>query len=478
MSQVRGERRRMLRWQRTIREEVSCSGIGLHTGSPSTIRFKPAPINTGRVFIRTDLPGQPVIPADIEHVVDVSRETAIGANGAVVHTVEHLLASLAGFEIDNAFIEIDADEPPAGDGSATIFVDALKKAGFVEQDSPRDYLSIEDSVNYVDEENQIELVVLPSDDLKITFLIDYQNTALGTQYTSMHSLEREFCEGYAPARTFCFLSEVERLRGQGFIKGGSLNNAVVIADRMVPEDELEGLKDMFGVDEPVYVGENGIMNGISLRYHNEFCRHKVLDLIGDLALLGIPIKGHVLAARSGHAANIQLVSRISALCEDRKSRSRPKRPFVKGAPSLDIQAIMRILPHRYPFLLVDRIVDLTPGERVTGLKNVTINEEFFKGHYPQKAVMPAVLIVEAMAQVGAVLMLDAIDHPEEKIPYFVGIDKAKFRRPVVPGDQIWFELEMIRRRKNSCRMFGRAFVEGDLVAEAELMAVIAGREEG
>ncbi|MBI4530456.1 MAG: bifunctional UDP-3-O-[3-hydroxymyristoyl] N-acetylglucosamine deacetylase/3-hydroxyacyl-ACP dehydratase [Candidatus Latescibacteria bacterium] len=468
----------MVRWQRTIREAVSCSGVGLHTGNITMVVFKPAPVNTGRRFIRTDIPGQPEIPADIDYVVDVSRETAIGVDGAIVHTVEHLLAALVGFQIDNVSIEINSDEPPAGDGSAQIFVDCLRRAGYIEQDSPRDYLAVDDVINYVDERNQIELVVLPSDDLKITFLIDYQTTALGTQYTSMHSLEKEFIDGYAPARTFCLLSDVEKLREQGLIKGGNLDNAVVVVDRRVDQHELEGLRQMFGLNEPIYVGENGIINGVSLRYPNEFCRHKVLDLLGDLSLLGAPIKGHVLAARSGHAANIQLVSKVRKIYQDRHSPATYyRREMKKDKVSFGIETIKKILPHRYPFLLVDRIVDLIPGERVTGLKNVTINEEFFKGHFPQKSVMPAVLIIEAMAQVGAVLMLDEVEHPEEKIPYFVGIDKAKFRKPVVPGDQISFELEMVRRRSNSCRMFGRAYVDGDLVAEAELMAVIVDRDE-
>ena len=469
----------MLRQQRTIEREISCTGIGLHTGNETTVTFKPAPINTGVRFVRTDLPGRPEIPADIEHVLDISRGTTIGIQDAKVHTVEHLLAALAGLGIDNLYVEVDTNEPPVGDGSALIFVETLNEAGYVEQDSPKDYLIIEDTILYDDVKNEgIELMALPSDDeFRMTFMIDYQNPALGTQYTSTSSsMEEVFTEEYAPARTFCFLSEVELLKEQELIKGGTLENALVIVDKEVDAQEIEYLRQLFGVKGEVFVGENGLLNGTPLRYPNEFCRHKALDLMGDLFLLGAPIRGHVLAARAGHKANIELVKKIRKAYEKKQIAS--KYQDVKTDSFLfDINTIQKIMPHRYPFLLVDRIIDLVPRERVIGLKNVTINEPFFQGHFPGQPIMPAVLQIEAMAQVGGVLMLNTADNPEDKLVVFTGIDKAKFRKPVVPGDQIRFELEMVKRRRNICRMQGKAFVEGDLVAEAELTAMVVDRQD-
>jgi UDP-3-O-[3-hydroxymyristoyl] N-acetylglucosamine deacetylase/3-hydroxyacyl-[acyl-carrier-protein] dehydratase len=468
----------MLQKQRTIARETSCTGIGLHTGNKTTATFRPAPVNTGVRFVRTDLPGRPEIPADIEHVVDISRGTTIAIQDAKVHTVEHLLAALAGLGIDNLYVELDSNEPPVGDGSALVFVEALNEAGYVEQDSPKDYVVIEDTILYDDVKNEgIELMALPSDDdFRITYMIDYQNPALGTQYTSTtSSVEEVFAREYAPARTFCFLSEVEQLKEQGLIKGGTLDNAVVIVDKEVDAQEIDYLRKLFGMEGEVFVGSNGLLNGTPLRFPNEFCRHKALDLLGDLFLLGAPIRGHILAARSGHKANIELVKKLRKVCE--KKRIASKYQEAKGTPFLlDANAIQRIMPHRYPFLLVDRILDLVPRERVVGLKNVTMNEPFFQGHFPGQPVMPAVLQIEAMAQVGGVLMLNAVDDPEEKLVYFMGIDNARFRKPVVPGDQIRFELEMVKYRRNVCRMQGKAFVDNDLVAEAELTAMVVDRQ--
>ena len=461
----------MLKQQQTIKEPVSYKGIGLHTGKPATITFRPANINTGIRFVRLDLPHHPSIQADIDHVIDVSRGTTLGDGDVRVSTVEHVLSALAGMQIDNLVVELDSEEAPAADGSALPLVDVLLKAGLEEQNSPKDYLIIEDTISYSDKERGVDIVVLPSDDYRITFMIDYKNPALGTQYTSMYSLEEEFVKEYAPARTFGFLSEVEALREEGLIQGGNLDNAVIIVDKEVDEKDLTYFKKLFGIKKRVCVGKNGTINNVKLRYENEFVRHKTLDLIGDLFLLGVPLQAHVLAARTGHAANVELVKKIRQVYEKKQITSRYQEIRAKDI-FLDIRAIQKIMPHRYPFLLVDRIIDLEPRKRVIGLKNVTINEPFFDGHFPDHPIMPGVLIVEAMAQVGGILLLNTVEEPEKKLVYFMGLDGVRFRKPVFPGDQIRFELEMIKFRRNTCKMEGKAFVAGDMVAEATLMASV------
>ena len=307
----------MLKQQQTLREPISYKGIGLHTGKPVTMTFRPSDINTGIRFVRLDLPNRPSIQADIDHVFDVSRGTTLGDGDVRVSTVEHVLSALAGLQIDNLIAELDSEEAPVGDGSALPIVDVLLTAGLQEQDSPKDYLIIEDTISYSDKDRGVDIVVLPSDDYRITFMIDYKNPALGTQYTSMYSLEEEFVQDYAPARTFGFLSEVEALREEGLIQGGSLENAIVVADKEVDDKELTYFKKLFGIQERVFVGENGIINNVTLRYENEFVRHKTLDLIGDLFLLGVPLQAHVLAARSGHAANVELVKQGHAISDGR-----------------------------------------------------------------------------------------------------------------------------------------------------------------
>lgn len=465
----------MLKKQRTIKGPVSYVGIGLHTGNMTKITFKPAPVNSRIRFVRTDLPQRSEILADIENVVDTARGTTLGQGGVRVHTVEHVLAALAGLEIDNLIIELDSDETPVGDGSAAPFVEVLLKAGFVEQGLQKNYLVLEEPIAHSEKENGVDIVVLPSDGFRATFLIDYKNPALGAQYTSMNSLGEEFIREYAPARTFGFLSEIKTLKEQGLIKGGSLDNAVVIVDREMGRKEVEYLKKLFDLDEEALLDSNGILNGKGLRFENEPCRHKVLDLIGDLFLLGAPLKAHVLATRSGHAANIELVKLIRQAQEKKEIKSKYGQNESKGS-LLDIEAIQKVMPHRYPFLLVDRILDLAPRQRVVGIKNVTINEPFFQGHFPGHPIMPGVLIVEAMAQVGGVLLLNTVDDPDNKLVYFMGFDGVRFRKPVMPGDQIRFELQMVKLRKRTCKMGGKAFVAGDLVAEATLMATIVDRD--
>lgn len=462
--------------QCTVAGEAAVEGIGLHTGTTSEIVFKPAPINTGVIFRRVDLDGHPEIPANIDYVQDLSRGTTLGKEQIKIHTVEHVLAALAGCRIDNAYIDINGIEPPVCDGSALEFVGAIKKAGVIEQDSPRDYIDIEEMIGYNDIKGEgIELLAIPDDSFRITFMIDYQNPAIGTQYSGLFSMD-EFESEYASARTFCFLSEVEMLKEAGLAKGGTPENALVVIDKPWNENEVEYLKGLFDSKMEVTRGENGILNGVPLRFPNEFVRHKVLDLIGDLYLVGHPIKGHILAARSGHKANIELARKIRTFYE--KSRIKMKYQETKTDGFLfDVNAIKKIMPHRYPFLLVDRIIDLIPGQHVVGLKNVTVNEPFFQGHFPERPVMPGVLLIEAMAQVGGILMLDAETRTDDKMIFFTAINKAKFRKPVEPGDQVRFELEVIRKRHSYYTMAGKGFVKGDMVVEAELSAVITQKNE-
>lgn len=459
--------------QRTIQRDISLSGIGLHTGNTCTMVFKPAPPDTGIMFVRADLPDKPSVIADIDHVVDISRGTTLQNGEARVHTVEHVLAAFAGLQLDNMVVELDNNEPPVGDGSARPYVDKLLEAGIETQDADKVFLEIDTPMAYSEPERNVDIVVAPSNDLRITFMIDYKNPALGTQYTTLQDLDSEFVEEFAPARTFCFLSEVEALKGAGLIKGGGLDNAIVIYDSDLGQVEVDRIRGALDLKERAFVGKTGIINDIPLRFYNEPVRHKALDLLGDLALIGVPFKGHVLAARSGHKANVALARKMRDLYKKKKIAG--KYSGRKTAALFDIDAIQRIMPHRYPFLLIDRILDLVPDEKVTAMKNVTINEPFFQGHFPGHPIMPGVLILEAMAQAGGVLLLNAIENPETKVVYFMSIDNAKFRRPVVPGDQLRFELKMLSFRRMTCKMRGEAFVDGEQVASAEFLAMVRDR---
>lgn len=462
--------------QRTIQNPISIKGYGLHTGEACTMTFKSAEVNTGFQFKRLDLENAPAIRADIDHVVDIARGTTIQANGAKVHTVEHVLSALAGLQVDNVLIELDGPEPPVMDGSSKPYVDALLEAGFREQDEERYELQIDKTITYSDPDREVDVHLLPSDRLRITFMIDYKNPHLGTQYTALYSLEDEFAEQFAPARTFCFLHEVEMLKEQGLIKGGNVDNAIVIVDRQIDESEFNRLKRLFKIEADITLGNNGILDSKTLRFYNEPVRHKVVDLLGDMALLGMPIKGHIIAARSGHAANVELVKKVKKEYERQMLREKYQGRQA-GEYFFDVNAITKILPHRYPFLLVDRILDLEPEKRVTAIKNVTINEQFFQGHFPGKPIMPGVLVLEAMGQAGGVLLLNTVENPENKLVYFTSIDKVKFRKPIVPGDQIRLELELLKFRLSICKMQGKAYVDGHVVAEAELSASVIEQEE-
>lgn len=394
----------MLTKQRTISNAVSISGIGLHTGNKSNMRFVPAPEDYGIRFKRVDMQDSPEIPADIDHVTDISRGTTIAVGDAEVKTVEHVLAAIMGVEIDNLVVELDTNEPPVVDGSSKPFIDLLISAGFTEQNQPKDYLVIENTLHYRAPDGTVDIVAFPLDDFKVTVMVDYRNPALGSQYTSMFNMS-EFPTEFAPARTFCFLHEVENLYEQGLIQGGKFENAVVIVDRDLSPEQLSGLMNKLGIDESVVLGQNGILNNTQLRFTNEPARHKLLDLIGDMALIGAPIKGHIMAARPGHKHNIEFVKMLRNLYKQNKLKMKYQAKTSSDV-IFDINAIKKMLPHRYPFLLVDKVVDIDIGKRIVGVKNVTINEPFFQGHFPQKPVMPGVLIIEAMAQTGGILMLN------------------------------------------------------------------------
>ncbi len=465
----------MFELQRTIKKAVSIKGTGLHTGTECTMTFKPAPENYGIRFIRVDLGGAPEIPAVAEYVVDVSRGTTLGIGDAKVYTVEHVLAAVSGLQIDNLIIELDGIEPPIEDGSAKPYVEKLLEAGITTQKEPKDYLIIDETIMYHNEEEQVDIVALPLDGYRLTVMVDYRNPALGSQHTGLFDLEKEFVTEFAPARTFCFLSEVDSLLEAGLIKGGNLDNAVVIVDHDLSEEELKNLTEKLGIGEDVKIGQNGFLNEKSLRFKNEPVRHKLLDLIGDLALIGVPIKAQILAARPGHKANVEFAKKIRKLYQQKKLVKKYQH-IKKEGMVFDVNAIMKILPHRYPFLLVDKIIHLEMDKKVVGIKSVTINEPFFQGHFPGQPIMPGVLIIEAMAQTGGLLMLNSYIDPSEKLVYFMGINKAKFRKPVVPGDQLVLEAELINRKRKVVVMKAQAFVDNNLVAEAELTAAIVDRE--
>ena len=463
-----------IKFQRTIGSQTSCIGVGLHTGVESKITFKPAPENFGIRFKRMDVEGCPEIRADIDHVVDISRGTTIEENGVRIHTVEHALAACVGIGLDNILIELTEKEPPVMDGSSIDFVEALLKAGIVKQESPRNYLHIDEAVGYTDSERGVDIHIMPSDQFRITFMIDYKFRTLGTQFTTLDEVEKNFAKDIAPARTFCFLSEVKALKENGLIKGGNLDNAVVIVDKEIDQSEADNIKDLFGIKRKISLGANGTLNGKELRYDNEPVRHKALDLIGDLALLGMPLQGHVIASKSGHAANVELVKRIKKVYEKKILQQKFQRNLNNNF-MFDIYSILNLLPHRYPFVLVDRIVDITPGEKLTAIKNVTINEPFFQGHFANQPVMPGVLVLESMAQAGAFLVLNNLDDPMKKNMFFSALSDSKFRHPIIPGDQLRLEMSLAKFKLGTALLVGKGYVGDKLVAEGKLKATVVDR---
>lgn len=451
--------------QHTIQKAVTVSGVGLHTGVEVKMTFKPAPENHGYIFKRMDLESQPLVKADVDNVVDTSRGTTIAENGAQIHTVEHTLAALAGLQLDNVLIELDGPEPPIMDGSARDFTKALEEAGREAQDAEREVFVIETPVHYHEGDRGVELAVLPSESFHASVMIDYNSEVLPPQHVTLPAME-DFPKYFADARTFVFLHELEALSEADLIKGGNLENAIVLVDREITDEELDRLCKLF--NKPKMEVRRGVLNNVGLRYDDEPARHKMLDLMGDLALVGMPIQGHIMAARPGHKANVELAKLIKAEIKKKRITDKYQSDKVKGVV-FDINAIQKILPHRYPFLLVDKITHF--GENsITGVKNVTINEPFFVGHFEGNPIMPGVLQLEAMAQVGGVLLLNTVDDPSSVWVYFVAIDNARFKKPVIPGDTIIFELELVALKRGICKMKGKALVDGKVTCSADLVA--------
>ncbi len=456
--------------QKTIKVPVVISGVGLHTGEPAKVEIKPAPENYGYVFKRIDLEGCPSIRSVVDNVSETARGTTLSENGASVSTVEHLLSALFGLGIDNAIIEINGPEVPILDGSAGQFVDAIIAAGIIPQKDQRSYFSIKQPIVYSVPEKGIEYLVIPDDSYNVTVLIDYKSSILVNQFASLDSIEN-FQNEISKARTFVFLHELEYLANNGLIKGGNLDNALVIVDKQLPKTELDHLADIFQKPHLEVEPKKGILNNTELRHSNEPARHKLLDLIGDLSLIGIPIKGKIMATRPGHKTNIELARLIQQQIKKEKSRSVPAFDIF-AKPLLDINDIRKLLPHRYPFLLIDKILEMDETS-VVGLKNVTSNEGFFVGHFPNEPVMPGVLQIEAMAQTGGIMALKSVPDPHNYTTLFMKIDNVRFRNKVVPGDTLIFRLELLSPiRRGLCNMKGVAYVGNKIVMEAEMLAQI------
>lgn len=445
--------------QHTIKEVGTLTGTGLHTGVEATVTLNPAPENYGIRFFRTDLPEPVEICADIDNVVDNSRGTAIGIDDVRIYSIEHLMSALAGLEIDNCKIEVNAQEIPLMDGSALPFVELINKIGRQVQSTKREFIII-DKPRWLYDKDDTAISVFPAEGFRITLGIDYKNPALGAQHTTLFDLN-DYEKDFAPARTFCFLSEIEKLREEGLIKGGTINSAVVVQDVPLSEDHLEYLRELFNEKGQLEIGKNGFLNNTELHFPNELCRHKAVDLIGDLYLLGKPIQGHIFGIRTGHAANIELAKSIR-----KRVKERAKEQLI------DYAKILELLPHRYPFLLVDHVLDIEPGKKIVATKNVSFNDNFFQGHFPQDPIMPGVLQVEAMAQAGGIMALYGSENDKDNAMLFLGIDKARFRGQVHPGDILRIEVETIHRRRTAIRLAGKCFVKDTLVCEAELMAMI------
>jgi UDP-3-O-[3-hydroxymyristoyl] N-acetylglucosamine deacetylase/3-hydroxyacyl-[acyl-carrier-protein] dehydratase len=454
--------------QHTITKAVTLTGVGLHTGVVANLTFLPAPANHGIKFQRVDLPGQPIADADVDYVVDTSRGTTIEHNGARINTVEHVLAALVGLEVDNILIQLDGPEPPIMDGSSIKFVEALKEAILVEQDAHRKFFELTEGVRYKDLENGIELAALPLNDYRMAVMVDYNSKFLSSQHANLSHVS-QFEKDFSMCRTFCFVHELEVLYKAGLIKGGDLNNAIVIADKDYSESELAHLSEVLGKPKISVSKEAGILNNTNLHFNNEMARHKLLDLMGDLALVGRPIKAQILASRPGHASNVELARKIKKLMLDSEKNKVPVYD-PKQPPIFTHERVYELLPHRYPFQMIDKIIYLDDTS-VVGVKNVTMNENYFMGHFPNNPVMPGVMQVEAMAQTGGILVLSSVEDPENYWPYLVGIENCRFRKSVIPGDTIIFRCELQAPiRRGIAKMTGKAYVAGQVVCEAEMTA--------
>ena len=459
-------------FQHTIKEKVTISGAGIHTGKPVTVNIMPGAPHTGIIFKRVDLPDQPVVKADVDNVVETNRSTTIAANGARVSTIEHLMAALMGMQIDNALIEIDGEEVPILDGSSEIFMENLSKAGVEKQDAEKIYYTLQHNISFIDEEKKVEMVALPFDGYRINALIDFNSRVLGTQHADLTDI-RDFEKEIAPSRTFCFFHELEALVDNNLIKGGDINNAIVVVDKPVDEDQVNRISRIFDKKD-IRVNEAGILNNLTLRFPNEPARHKLLDVVGDLALVGFPFKAHIIANRPGHASNVKFAKKIKEHIKKYRFRQDIPKYDPNIPPVLDIQEIEKTLPHRYPFLLVDKIIELTET-RVVGIKNVTYNEPFFQGHFPGNSVMPGVLLAESLAQVGGFIAIPQ-NTTDKYDTYFLKIDNCKFKQKVVPGDTLILKMELLHPiRRGICEMKGTVYVGDKIVTEAILTAQVVKR---
>lgn len=455
--------------QKTLASEYKLNGVGLHTGKQVSMTLKPAPVNTGFVFIRTDLEGTPHIEADANYVTSTERGTTIEKKGVRIHTTEHLLAALTGMDLDNVYIEIDNSEVPILDGSSKFFVDAIEKAGIVEQEEDREYYIVKDIITFTDPETGSEITAIPSDEYQVTTMVDFGTKVLGTQNASIKSLS-EFKDQIANARTFSFLHEIEYLLDAGLIKGGDLSNAIVYVDKEITPETKEKLTKAFNKDD-VSIRPNGVLDNITLHYPNEAARHKLLDVVGDLALIGTRLKAKIIANKPGHQINTNFAKKLSKQIAIAKRKNVPEFDLTKE-PIYDINDIIKILPHRYPFLLLDKVIEKTDTTLV-GVKNVTMNEPFFVGHFPQEPVMPGVLQIEAMAQLGGILVLGEIDDPKDYSTYFMKIENVKFKRKVIPGDTLILKVELIQPiRRGIVHMRGYGYVNDTIAVEAEMMALV------
>jgi len=455
--------------QKTLASEYVLNGVGLHTGREVTMKLKPAPVNTGFVFVRTDLEGSPVVEADANYVTSTERGTTIEKKGVKIHTTEHLLAALTGMDLDNVIIEINNSEVPILDGSSKYFVEAVEKAGILEQDEDREYFVVKDIVTYTDPETGSEITAIPADEYQVTTMVDFGTKVLGTQNASIKNLS-EFKSEISNARTFSFLHEIEYLLDAGLIKGGDLGNAIVYVDKEITPETKQKLTKAFNKDD-VSIRPNGILDNINLHYPNEAARHKLLDVVGDLALIGTKLKAKIIANKPGHQINTNFAKKLSKQIGIAKRKNVPEFDLTKE-PVYDINEILKILPHRPPFLLLDKVIEKSDTSLV-GVKNVTMNEPFFVGHFPQEPVMPGVLQVEAMAQLGGILVLGEIDDPKDYSTYFMKIENVKFKRKVIPGDTLVLKVELLQPiRRGIVHMQGYGYVNDTIAVEAEMMALV------